>query len=77
MCPGKKLRYFNDIDTMQAHIVNPREHKLIMPFDRINIQVFSIDEKTKELFSDINTQTDNSYIVDKNGDIDFSPGRKS
>jgi hypothetical protein len=51
---GRKLRYFNDIDTMQAHIVNPREHKFIMPFDRLNIQVFSTDEKTKELFKDIN-----------------------
>ncbi len=68
---GKKLRYFNDIDTMQAHIVNPREHKLIMPFDRLSIQVFSTDEKTKELFKDINAQTTTSYPVDKNGDITF------
>jgi len=68
---GKKLRYFNDIDTMQAHIVNPREHKLIMPFDRLSVQVFSTDEKTKELFKDINAQTTASYTVDKNGDITF------
>lgn len=69
---ARKLRYFNDIDTMQAHVVNPREHKLIIPFDRINIQVFSVDEKTKELFSDINTQGGDAwFLVDKNGDINF------
>jgi polysaccharide biosynthesis/export protein len=73
--PSNKLRYFNDIYQLSAKINNPREHKLIMPFDRINIQVFSIDEKTKQLFYDNNidkAEVDNSsYIVTKEGSLRF------
>jgi len=69
---GSKLRYFNDIDTMSAETTNPRENKLIVPFDRVNIEVFSIDEKTRQLFSGGVVEGDNSgYLVDKDGYIKF------
>lgn len=75
--PISKLKYFNDIDELQEPIVNPREQKLIIPFDKLNIKVFSIDEKTNELFNsktqiDIgSTSTDGGYLVDEAGNINY------
>jgi polysaccharide export outer membrane protein len=73
----KKLTYFNDIDQLQEPIVNPMEQKLIMPFDNLYIKVFSIDEKTDQLFNSNNSQSSSStagligYLVDGTGKINF------
>ena len=75
--PVKKLLYVNDIDELQEPIVNPREHKLIMPYDKLYIKVYSIDEKTNSLFSSSESMNSNSnsgmigYQVDEAGNIYF------
>ncbi len=75
--PFKKLKYFNDIDKLQEPAVNPRVQKLIMPFDKIYIKVFSIDEKTNLLFnSNDNVLVGASssvigYVVDETGNINY------
>jgi polysaccharide biosynthesis/export protein len=75
--PVGRLKYFNDLNNLGEPIVNPREQKLIMPFDYIYIRVFSIDEKTNLLFnSNANLPTNSSasmigYLVDESGDINF------
>lgn len=75
--PVSKLQYISDIDKLQEPLVNPREQKLIFPFDKLDIKVFSIDEKTNQLFNS-STQTDVSsssggagYIVDEAGNINY------
>jgi polysaccharide biosynthesis/export protein len=73
--PIEKLKYFNDIDELQEPFVNPKTVKLIMPFDKLYIKVFSIDDKTNQLFNSNNTVTSSStssiigYRVDEAGDI--------
>jgi polysaccharide biosynthesis/export protein len=75
--PVNKLRYFNDIDELQEPAVNPREQKLIMPFDKLYIRVFSIDEKTNLLFNSNNnlpvssTSSVIGYLVDETGNINY------
>jgi polysaccharide export outer membrane protein len=75
--PAKKLRYFNDIDELQEPIINPKKQKLIMPFDYLYIRVFSIDEKTNQLFnSSTNLPASSSstmagYLVDGAGNINY------
>lgn len=75
--PVEKLRYFNDIDKIQEPTVNPKGEKLIMPFDRLYIRVFSIDEKTNQLFnSSSNMSNSNSastigYPVNESGSINY------
>jgi polysaccharide biosynthesis/export protein len=75
--PVNKLKYFNDIDELQEPVVNPREQKLIMPFDIVYIRIFSIDEKTNQLFnSNSNSPISSSpnisgNIVDENGNISY------
>ncbi len=75
--PVEKLSYLNDINELQEPIVNPKEHKLIMPFDKLYIKVYSIDEKTNLLFNS-NESTGGSsspgmigYIVDESGNINY------
>jgi polysaccharide biosynthesis/export protein len=73
--PLEKLSYINDIDELQEPIVNPKEHKLIMPFDKLYIKVYSIDEKTNLLLSSNESMSSASstsmigYFVDESGDI--------
>jgi polysaccharide biosynthesis/export protein len=73
--PIEKLSYLNDIDQLQEPIVNPKEHKLIMPFDKLYIKIYSIDEKTNLLLSSNETMSSTSstsligYYVDESGDI--------
>ena len=73
--PISKLSYLNDINELQEPIVNPREHKLIMPFDKLYIKVYSIDEKTNlllnsnENMSSTSTTSMIGYTVDETGDI--------
>ena len=70
-----KVRYFNDINTFEEPVSNPREQKVIQPYDHLYIKVLSIDEQTNRLF-DVNQgnaglQVMITYLVDKDGNIDF------
>lgn len=66
----EKLRYLNNIDELREPIINPREPKLIKPFDKISIRIISLDEKASELFkSEGISQT--AYVVDNTGNIDY------
>lgn len=75
--PTKKLKYFNDIDELQAPYVNPMKEKLIGPHDRLFIRVLSIDEEANQVFNaadDINANNISSiigYSADESGNIDF------
>jgi polysaccharide biosynthesis/export protein len=75
--PLKKLTYINDIKELQSPYINPKEHKLISPFDKIYVKVYSIDEKTNLLFGSSETTSTTStpgligYLVDEAGDISF------
>lgn len=75
--PIQKLRYLNDIDEIQEPYINPREQKLIMPFDKISIGVYSIDEKTNQLFnsksseSNVSSSGGTAYVVDLAGNINY------
>jgi polysaccharide export outer membrane protein len=69
------LLYFQDIEEIEGPITNPRDQKIISPFDNLYIKVLSIDEQTNRLF-DANHGNAGlpiliSYMVDKNGNIDF------
>ena len=70
---SSKQKYFSDFDQLVSTVKNPKEQNLIMPFDKINIQVFSIDEKTSQLFSSYNSNESgkSDYLVDKAGNIRF------
>lgn len=70
-----KVRYFTDVDSIEEPVTNPREQKVIMPYDHLYIKVLSIDENTNRLF-DVNQgnaglQVMITYLVDKDGNIDF------
>jgi polysaccharide export outer membrane protein len=73
----KKLKYFNDIDQIQEPVANPTPQRQIRPFDRIYIRVYSIDEKTNQLFNSSENIPMNSssniitYLVDESGNIDY------
>lgn len=75
--PVNKLRYFNDIDELPEPAVNPREQKLIMPFDKLYIRIYSIDEKTNQLFNSnenlpmISSSSLIGYLVDNTGSINY------
>lgn len=75
--PTKKLKYFNDIDELQAPYVNPMKKKLIGPNDRLFIRVLSIDEEANLVFNAVDDITANNtsniigYSVDESGNIDF------
>ena len=66
----QKLRYLNNIDEIREPIVNPREPKLIKPFDKISIKIISLDEKASELFKSEGL-SQAAYVVDNSGDIDY------
>jgi polysaccharide export outer membrane protein len=73
----KKLKYFNDIDQLQEPVANPTPERQIRPFDRIFVRVYSIDDKTHQLFNSSENMPMNSssniisYLVDESGNIDF------
>jgi len=75
--PYKKLSYFNDINQLNEPFVNPREQKIILPFDNLYIKVLSIDEKTNQIFNPNSDMRSNyagaviSYLVDEEGYINF------
>jgi polysaccharide biosynthesis/export protein len=70
-----KVRYFTDINKIEGPVVNPREQKLIMPYDNLYIKVLSIDEQQNRLFDanqgNAGLQVMISYLVDNDGNIDF------
>jgi len=76
--PTSKLSYFNDIDTVEEPLVNPKIQKTIMPFDRLYIRILSIDPQIRQIF-DIPEEARYSasstsiigYLVDEAGDINF------
>jgi polysaccharide biosynthesis/export protein len=75
--PVRNVKYFNDLDEMLDPVVNPKVQKLIMPFDKLYIKVYSIDEKTRLLFNSSENMSAGSttsllgYIVDEKGDIEY------
>jgi polysaccharide biosynthesis/export protein len=76
--PKNKLVYFNDIDDLNTPVVNQRQLKLIMPFDRLYIRVLSIDPQVSQIFNAAEEVryggSANSligYIVDEQGNISF------
>jgi polysaccharide export outer membrane protein len=75
--PTKELSYFNDITDLTEPEINPRTQKLIMPFDRLYIKVFSTDPQTSQIFNssdEIGYGVSNSvigYLVDEAGNINF------
>jgi polysaccharide biosynthesis/export protein len=69
-----KLKYFTDIDEITEPIVNPREQKIIVPFDNLYIKVLSIDEQTNQLFNvdqGAGSQFRITYLVSENGNIEL------
>lgn len=75
--PVKQLSFFNDIGEINEPTVNPRTQKLIMPFDKLYINVLSIDPNTSQIFNsteELRFNTDNGilgYLVDEKGTINF------
>jgi polysaccharide biosynthesis/export protein len=75
--PVEKLSYFNDFDELEEPSVNIRNQKLIMPFDKLYIEVLSIDPLTSQIFntnSEIGRYSSNGimgYMVDEGGNIRF------
>jgi polysaccharide export outer membrane protein len=75
--PVTKLSYFNDINEIQEPVVNPRAQKIIMPFDKLYINVLSIDPQTSQIFNNTEEMRYNSnnsiigYLVDEKGFINF------
>jgi polysaccharide export outer membrane protein len=76
--PVEKLSYFNDINDLEEPGVNPRTQKLIAPFDKLYIKVWSIDPQTSQIFNtseEIRYGDAGSsvvgYLVDEAGNINF------
>jgi len=71
--PVSRLKYFNDINAINEPVTNPREVKAIKPFDKISVRIFSIEDKTNQLFNSTTSlgQGSNDYLVDETGCIDF------
>lgn len=75
--PTKQLSYFNDLDELSEPGVNPRKQKLIMPFDKLYIKVFSIDPTTSQIFNateELRAGTSNGvlgYLVDEAGNVNL------
>jgi polysaccharide biosynthesis/export protein len=76
--PAKQLKYFNDIKDIEEPGFNPRTQKIISPFDKLYIKVFSIDPKTLAIFNTADEMRYGSgnngvigFLVDENGNINF------
>ena len=76
--PVEKLSYFNDINDLAEPGVNPRTQKVISPFDKLYIKVFSIDPQTSLIFNTTDEiryggegSTVVGYLVDETGNINF------
>jgi polysaccharide biosynthesis/export protein len=75
--PTKDLSYFNDLNDLEDPGVNPKTQKLIMPFDKLYIKVYSTDPQTSQIFntsSEIGYGNNNNligYLVDEAGNVNF------
>jgi len=75
--PKHKLSYFNDINELEEPEVNPRTQKVIMPFDRLYVKVYSIDPQTSQIFNNPDEMRYGSntsvigHLVDEAGKIRF------
>lgn len=75
--PTKQLSYFNDLNDIEDPTVNPKTQKLIMPFDKLYIKVYSTDPNTSTIFStsgELGYTTSSNlvgYLVDELGDVNF------
>jgi polysaccharide export outer membrane protein len=73
--PVKKLKYVADATTnnsVKNDFFNDRSEKTIQPYDYLYIKIFSLDEKTNNIFNERNNSIDNellSYSVDDAGNI--------
>ena len=69
------LRYVEDTPgagTVKNDFVNNRSEKTIQPYDYLYIKIFSLDEKTNNLFNDRGLNVANellSYTVDASGNV--------
>ncbi|MCU0473427.1 MAG: polysaccharide biosynthesis/export family protein [Bacteroidales bacterium] len=75
--PYKDTTYFNDIDNIEEPVANPREQKVIMPFDKLYIRVLSTDQQTANILNFAESSQNSSspgmagYMVDEKGNIAF------
>lgn len=76
--PTSKLTYFTDISQNTGSAINPRTQKIIAPFDKLFIKVYSTDTKTLQIFNSteevrygIGSNGIIGYPVDETGNINF------
>jgi len=75
--PTRKLKYIQNIgdDVYKNQYINDRTEKTIQPYDYLYIKIFSLDEKTNNIFNGPNDyayQTELlSYTVDGSGNINL------
>jgi polysaccharide biosynthesis/export protein len=77
--PVKQLNYFNDINEFEEPVVNSRNQKLIMPFDKLYVKVLSIDPQTSMIFNASEEMRFTGgggngvigYLVDEAGNVNF------
>lgn len=77
--PVRQLTYFNDIKDLEEPGINPKNQKLIMPFDKLYIKVFSVDLQTNQIFNSAEELRSGSnggndilgYLVNEKGNIYF------
>lgn len=72
--PVNKLKFVSDASSgsVKNDYFNDRSEKTIQPYDYLYIKIFSLDEKTNNIFNERSTNIDNellSYSVDGEGNI--------
>jgi polysaccharide biosynthesis/export protein len=72
--PVEKLKYVADAGpgSIKNDYYNDRSEKTIQPYDYLYIKIFSLDEKTNNIFNERSYNVENeliSYAVDDKGDI--------
>lgn len=72
--PIKKLKYVQESeDTFKNNYYNDRSEKTIQPYDYLYIKIYSLDEKTNEIFNGSNNYMNDtellSYAVDDKGTL--------
>lgn len=76
--PTNKLKYFNDINSIEDASISPRTQKTIMPFDKLFVKVLSVDPLTSQIFNSSEEMRFGNgstgiigYSVDESGNINF------
>jgi polysaccharide export outer membrane protein len=75
--PVHKLKYISDkgSDTIKNEYFNDRSEKTIQPYDYLYIKIFSLDERTNNIFNDRSSYSFDtellSYAVDDKGNINM------